>query len=314
LTERAELPPLRLRKEAFDRVGTFLQSGVERALRAGAARWDGTIQDTWWHDYAQRLELFQATGQLPEPDYKVIEVTRNNRTVSNNRRSGVFDDNTFAALTEDFDSCQVEYSAGYGVAGTLTIWSMATSTIVVLEEPMNSFETPITLDQIEAILLEYPLAAPPELEQEATPSFRVFVGHGNDHQWRILSDELRSQHGYDIEAFEGRPRAGLTIRDVLNDMAQHSAVALLIMTAADEMSNGGVRARQNVVHEVGYFQGRLGWENAIVVAEEGIEMPSNLDGTQQVRFPPGDIGRSVGQVVATLRHRQAELARSHSGL
>jgi predicted nucleotide-binding protein len=73
------------------------------------------------------------------------------------------------------------------------------------------------------------------------------------------------------------------------------------MTGEDETAEGGLRARQNVVHEAGLFQGRLGFSRAIAVIEEAVEVFSNLDGVQQIRFPQGRIREAFGDVVATLR-------------
>lgn len=44
-------------------------------------------------------------------------------------------------------------------------------------------------------------------------------------------------------------------------------------------------ARQNVIHEAGLFQGRLGFMRAIVLLEEGCEEFSNIHGLGQIRFP-----------------------------
>ena len=38
------------------------------------------------------------------------------------------------------------------------------------------------------------------------------------------------------------------------------------------------RARQNVVFETGYFMGKLSRENVVVLADNGIELPSDLSG------------------------------------
>lgn len=137
----------------------------------------------------------------------------------------------------------------------------------------------------------------------ALPPFKVVMGHGNDQQWRILRDELRV-HGYEVDAFEGQPRAGYPINEVLEDMARDASVALLVMTKADELANGKWHARQNVVHEVGFFQGRLNWTRAIVILEDGVEEFSNLAGTQQIRFPENTITAATGGVVAALSARK----------
>ena len=38
------------------------------------------------------------------------------------------------------------------------------------------------------------------------------------------------------------------------------------------------RARQNVVFEAGYFIGKLGRSNVILIADKGVEIPSDLQG------------------------------------
>ncbi|WP_081606126.1 TIR domain-containing protein [Rhodococcus sp. AW25M09] len=47
--------------------------------------------------------------------------------------------------------------------------------------------------------------------------------------------------------------------------------------------------RANVIHEVGLFQGRLGFEKAIVLLEEGCEEFSNITGLSQLRYPANRI-------------------------
>ena len=38
------------------------------------------------------------------------------------------------------------------------------------------------------------------------------------------------------------------------------------------------RARQNVVLETGFFMGKLGRERLVIIAENGIELPSDMQG------------------------------------
>jgi len=129
----------------------------------------------------------------------------------------------------------------------------------------------------------------------------VFIGHGRSALWRDLKDHLTDQHGYDVVAFESGARAGHTIRDILHSMMQNSSFALLVMTGEDETATGALRPRQNVVHEAGLFQGKLGFERAIVLLEDGVEEFSNIHGVTQIRFSKGNIRETYGDVLATLR-------------
>jgi predicted nucleotide-binding protein len=79
-------------------------------------------------------------------------------------------------------------------------------------------------------------------------------------------------------------------------MLDTAAIALLVLTAEDERIDGAVVARQNVVHEAGLFQGRLGFERAIVLLEEGCEEFSNIAGLGQIRFPTGGIAAAFEEV------------------
>jgi predicted nucleotide-binding protein len=129
----------------------------------------------------------------------------------------------------------------------------------------------------------------------------VFVGHGRSRAWRDLKDHLHDQHGIQVVAYETGARAGHTIRDILEELVRTSTFALLVLTAEDEQVDGSVRARQNVIHETGLFQGALGFSRAIMLVEHGVENFSNVDGIQQIRFTAGNIRETFGDVLATLR-------------
>jgi len=83
-------------------------------------------------------------------------------------------------------------------------------------------------------------------------------------------------------------------------MLEESSVALLVMTGEDKTKIGTFRARQNVVHEAGLFQGKLGFSRAVILREDGTEAFSNLDGLQEIRFPKGKIKETFGDVLAFL--------------
>ena len=79
-------------------------------------------------------------------------------------------------------------------------------------------------------------------------------------------------------------------------MMNHAGIALLVLTAEDETADGKEVARQNVVHEAGLFQGRLGFARAIILLEENCEEFSNIHGLGQIRFPAEQISASFEEV------------------
>jgi hypothetical protein len=118
---------------------------------------------------------------------------------------------------------------------------------------------------------------------------RVFIGHGRSLLWRELKDFLQDRLGLSYDEFNRVPVAGLSNIGRLAEMLDGTAIALLVLTAEDEMEDGTEVARQNVVHEAGLFQGRLGFNRAIVLLEAGCDEFSNIQGLGQLRFPKGDI-------------------------
>lgn len=129
---------------------------------------------------------------------------------------------------------------------------------------------------------------------------RIFLGHGGDPQWRELYMYLTTSLGFKVEEFGSQPRAGFTAKEVLESALLENNFAILVMTGED-VAEDELRARQNVVHEIGLFQGRYGFTRAIVVHEIGVEQFSNMAGVQDIRFPPTMIKAAFAEVADTIR-------------
>jgi predicted nucleotide-binding protein len=128
----------------------------------------------------------------------------------------------------------------------------------------------------------------------------VFIGHGRSPIWRELKDFIEDRLGLPVDEFNSVPVAGVTTTARLSELLDAAAFAFLIMTAEDEQADGKIRARENVVHEVGLFQGRLGFSKAIVLLEDGCEEFSNIHGLGQIRFPNKNIGAKFEDIRAVL--------------
>lgn len=144
-----------------------------------------------------------------------------------------------------------------------------------------------------------------------TPSVdpTIFIGHGGtSDDWKGIRDFLRDQLGYEVEYFESQSNAGYTVTERVLEMLDKADMAFLVMSAEDEQAPTGaddltpqLRARQNVIHEAGLFQGRLGWKRALLVVEHGVERFSNADGVTEIRYEPGRITQTFGDIAAAIK-------------
>ena len=114
--------------------------------------------------------------------------------------------------------------------------------------------------------------------------------------WRELKDFITDRLELPVDEFNRVPVAGIPIVERLNQMLDTASIAFLIMTGEDKKADGKSQARMNVVHEVGLFQGRLGFSRAIVLLEEGCEEFSNIAGLVQIRFGKDNIKEAFEEI------------------
>ena len=141
--------------------------------------------------------------------------------------------------------------------------SVTSSSRTIIQDIFSQFEDRLSEATIASI------------EDKEEKILEIFIGHGRSALWRDLKDHLQDKHGYKVSAYETGARAGHVIRDIIDELATKASMAFLVFTAEDEQADGSFHARQNVVHETGLFQGRLGFARAIVLLEEGAEPFSN---------------------------------------
>ena len=132
----------------------------------------------------------------------------------------------------------------------------------------------------------------------------VFIGHGQNQDWRELKDFLEERLKLRVEEFNRVPVAGRPTADRLAEMLDRAGFAFLLLTGEDEVASGEMHPRMNVVHELGLFQGRLGFGRAIVLLEDGCTEFSNIHGLGQIRFRKQQISSAFEEIRQVLEREK----------
>lgn len=129
----------------------------------------------------------------------------------------------------------------------------------------------------------------PHSKKESNSTGKIFIGHGRSKLWARLQVFLKDDLNLKTLTFEDESRTSESIINILDEFLDNSSLAILVMTAEDETAEGNSRARQNVIHESGLFQGRLGFDKVIILKQDGLEEFSNIAGLQYIPFTNDNI-------------------------
>lgn len=124
---------------------------------------------------------------------------------------------------------------------------------------------------------------------------RIFIGHGGrSRDWETLMLRLKG-HGLHVVEFGSASNLGSGTTDRVANMLEETNLGLLVMSAEDEVApridttKPEVRSRQNVIHELGLWQGRYGFRRGIMLVDQDVAVPSNLSGVTYVPYEAGNI-------------------------
>lgn len=112
---------------------------------------------------------------------------------------------------------------------------------------------------------------------------QVFVVHGHDKAVREAVARTIERVGLEAVLLREKPNQGRTLLEKLIDHAVPAKYAVVILTGDDlggakAATQQSPRARQNVVFEFGLFVGLLGRDKVCVLYEQGVELPSDVQG------------------------------------
>lgn len=111
---------------------------------------------------------------------------------------------------------------------------------------------------------------------------KVFIVHGHDGELKEAVARIIEKQGLEAIILSEKVNQGRTIIEKFEDYSDVDG-AICLFTADDigkakKETTDKPRARQNVVLETGYFMGKLGRSHVVILADNGIEMPSDLSG------------------------------------
>ncbi len=130
---------------------------------------------------------------------------------------------------------------------------------------------------------------------------RVFITHGRAQDWRQLQSYIEKDLGLATVELAQQANGGGTIIEKLERAAAECDSAVIVMTGDDVDGDGQMRARENVMHEIGYFHGRYGRERVVLLHEDGVSVPTNLSGIVYIPFPKGLVSAAEGTLARELR-------------
>ena len=130
---------------------------------------------------------------------------------------------------------------------------------------------------------------------------KIFISHGRSVEWYKVQAYIEKDLNIPTLELTQEPNLGRTVLQKLNEEADKCSVAVIVMTGDDMTADGEIRARENVMHEIGFFQGKYGLSNVFLLHEAGVNIPSNIHGLVYIGFPKDTIDATFGALLRELK-------------
>ena len=114
---------------------------------------------------------------------------------------------------------------------------------------------------------------------------KVFIVHGHDElRYRYQLAHFLNQKGLESIILHEQPSGGRTIIEKLEKSSADVGYAFILITPDDHCNGQSLRARQNVILELGFFWGILGRGRVCCLTKGEVELPSDMHGIVYIRF------------------------------
>ncbi len=197
-------------------------------------------------------------------------------------------------LNQNFsdDSYRREY-AGYRRSVTVSVPYYFSEKVMDLQQDIRK-----KVGRLESLLERLdliPSSAVASSNENASPSSAppgnsVFIVHGHDDGAKQTVARMIDRLGLSPIILDEQPQAGRTIIEKFEEHAGEVGFAIVLLTPDDVGAKAGdaenliLRARQNVIFELGFFVGRLGRGRVCALYKHGVEIPSDYYGVGYVEM------------------------------
>lgn len=197
-------------------------------------------------------------------------------------------------INSDGGAAEISGSASGSIISDQAPWetmSIPTSTEIYDPFPWNSTaqDAPARLASVDDLA-----QTGGEVGSAAGGQRSVFIVHGHDEAAMNSVRTYVARHTNSLPvSLAEEPGRGRTIIEKFEDIGDNASYVIVLLTPDDVGQTVGAhtagnepaaRARQNVVLELGYFIGKLGRQN-VVVLDATVERPSDLAGLSYIAYP-----------------------------
>jgi predicted nucleotide-binding protein len=223
--------------------------------------------------------------------FGIKDITTEELLVAVEKKFELWNDYNNELLKSSFNNAANEYRNTYNNSGQM----IGVSDVirgVNTNHPQHRFKTlkervEVKINALESLLAKVNLihseveTSRPDIElQQAaiTLNDTVFIIHGHDDAMKKAVQLFLTRANLKDIVLHEQPDKNRTVIEKLIEEGNSAAYVIALLSPDDIQKDGTVRARQNVVLEIGYFIGKLGREKVRILRKGEVVIPSDLQG------------------------------------
>lgn len=221
----------------------------------------------------EKIQFLIVLNELSEGDinYYIETMTIGKRLEFNRAK-------TFTLIREMEEDGLIKYRSGAGDIISITEMGKAE-----IERVQSGAEAPVPF-------------SPAEIQQELGSD--VLIVHGSDDEAKQLASQFVRSLGLNMVILHEMPDMG---RIYIENFEEHREIGfVLVLLTHDDIGDSSIerielkpRAQQNVIFELGFLIGRLGWKRVCALYKGTVDLPSKHDGIFYVEMDKAGAWRNT---------------------